>query len=130
MVLALVAAVATWAGTAAVGAGLGLSDALAGALNLLPVAGLCLGAAVLALGVGPRAVAGIGALPAAGGFLWQVIADSVDAPGWVGFSPFAHLAPVPAARPDWPGVLGMLTGAAVLAAAGAWAYRRRDLRPS
>ena len=70
---------------------------------MLPIAVLCLGAAVFALGLGmPRAVAVVGALPAVGGFLLQVIADSVGAPGWVGqLSPFAHLAAVPHAPVNW-----------------------------
>lgn len=129
VLLALVAAAATWVGTIAVGAGLSLSGALTGALNVLPVAALCLGAALFALGVVPRAIAAVGALPAAGGFLLQVIADSVDAPGWVVWlSPFVHLAAVPAEPPDWAGTVGMLAIAALLAAVGIWAYRRRDLR--
>jgi ABC-2 type transport system permease protein len=129
VVLAVVAAAAAWAGTALVGAGLSPPDALAGTLNVLPVAALCLGAAVFALGVAPRAVALVGALPAVGGFLWQVIADSVDAPDWVGrLSPYAHLATVPAETPDWPGTAVMLAIAGVLAVAGLFAYDRRDLR--
>ena len=127
--LTLVAAAATWAGTATVGAGLAPPDALAGAVNVLPIPLLSLGASILALGLTPRAVGLVGSLPAAGGFLWLVIADSVHAPGWItGMSPFAHLATVPAEPPDWPGVVGMLAVAAVLTAVGLWAYRSRDLR--
>jgi ABC-2 type transport system permease protein len=126
--LAVVAAVATWLGTTIAGAGLGLDAALAGAVNVLPTAALCLGAAVFALGVLPRAVALIGALPAVGGFLLVVIADSVAAPGWVvQLSPFAHLAPVPQQAPDWAATAGMTAVAAVLAAVGVAAYERRDL---
>jgi ABC-2 type transport system permease protein len=128
-VLAVVAAMATWTGTALVGAGLGLPDAVAGTINVIPISLLSLGAAVFALGLMPRFVGLVGSLPAAGGFLWLVIADSIDAPGWVGsLSPFAHLATVPGEHPDWPGAFGMLTVAAVLTAAGLWAYQRRDLR--
>jgi ABC-2 type transport system permease protein len=129
--LALVAATTLWIGTAVTGADLPLTAALAGGVNGLPIAALCVGAAVLALGLIPRLVVSIGSLPAVGGFLWLVIADSVDAPKWiVDLSPFAHLAPVPAQPPDWPGVAGMLAVAAGLTAAGLWAYQRRDLRIS
>jgi ABC-2 type transport system permease protein len=129
VLLTVVAGVAAWIGTAFVGAGLALPDALAGTVNVLPVALLSIGAAVFALGLVPRAVGLVGSLPAAGGFLWLVIADSVDAPTWVAsLSPFAHLATVPAEPPDWPGAFGMLTVAAVLTATGLWAYERRDLR--
>jgi ABC-2 type transport system permease protein len=129
VLLAAVAGMAAWTGTALVDAGLGLPKALAGTVNVLPVALLSLGAAVFALGLMPRAVGLVGSLPAGGGFLWLVIADSVDAPRWVAsLSPFAHLATVPAEQPDWPGTFVMLAVAAVLTAAGLWAYERRDLR--
>ena len=81
--------------TTATGAPLRLGDALAGASNILPIALLCLGAAVLALGWAPRASSPSGCCPPPAGSC-QVLADSIDAPLWVGaLSPFAHLAPVP-----------------------------------
>lgn len=127
--LAAVAGLATWAGATAVNAPLGLGAALAGAVNVLPVALLCLGAAVLALGWFPRMVAFVGALPAAGGFLLHVIADSTGAPAWLGrLSPFAHLAPVPELPPDWPATITMLVVAGTLTVLGVVGYQRRDLR--
>ena len=129
LVLLCVAGVAVWAGATTVGAGLGLGDALAGALNVVPVVLLALGAAVLALGWAPRAVGGIGALPVVGGFLWQVVADSIQAPAWVGaLSPFAHVAPVPASAPGWLDAAVMTGIAAVVAAVGVVGYLRRDIR--
>lgn len=123
-----VAGVAAWAGTSAVGAPLGLGDALAGALNGAPIALLCIGAAMLALGWAPRAVLAVGALPAAGGFLLLVLAQSAGAPDWVvRLSPFAHLAPVPQTTPDWAGAAGMCAVAVLLAAVGVLGYARRDL---
>jgi ABC-2 type transport system permease protein len=128
LALVLVAGLAVWAGTATVGAGLSLGDALAGAVNVMPVVLLCLGAAVLALGWVPRAVGGIGSLPATGGFLWLVIADSIQAPGWVGsLSPFAHLAAVPATGPHWIPAAVMTALGALGVAAGIVGYRHRDL---
>ena len=50
------AGIAAWTGTAVVDAGLPVGAALAGAWNVLPVAVLSCGAAVLAAGVAPRAV--------------------------------------------------------------------------
>ena len=56
----------------------------------------------LALGWLPSAVGAIGALPVAGGFLLNVVAQSTHAPGWlVNLSPFAHLSAVPNTPPDW-----------------------------
>lgn len=128
VVLTAVAAGATWLGTTAVGADLSLGDALAGTLNVLPIVMLCLGSAVLALGWAPHAVAGVGTLPAVGGFLLKVIADTAGAPAWVGtLSPFAHLAAVPHAPVNWSAAGVMAAIAALLAAIGAAGYRRRDL---
>jgi ABC-2 type transport system permease protein len=127
--LTTVAGLATWAGTAVTGGGLGLPAALAGVWNTLPVALLCLGAATLAIGWLPRLVGAIGALPAVGGFLLQVTAESAGAPGWViGLSPFAHLAAVPLEKPQWTATAAMIAVAAALTTAGAAGYRHRDLR--
>jgi ABC-2 type transport system permease protein len=129
LVLATVAGMATWIGTTAVGAGLTVGDALAGVLDVVPVALLCLGAAVLALGWLPGAVLAIGVLPAAGGYLLQVLADTFGWPDVVReLSPFAHLAAVPAEPVDVAGVLGMLVAALLLAVLGLVGYARRDLR--
>lgn len=128
LLLLCVAGVAAWAGTSAVGAPLGLGDALAGALNGAPIALLCIGAAMLALGWAPRAVLAIGALPAAGGFLLLVLAQSSGAPAWVvQLSPFAHLAAVPQTTPNWAGAAGMCAVAVLLAGLGVLGYHRRDL---
>jgi ABC-2 type transport system permease protein len=128
VVLAAVAGLATWAGTAWVGAGLGLGAALWGALSVVPVALLCLGAALAALGWAPQAVLALGVLPAAGGFLLLVFADTFRWPEWVrGLSPFAHLASVPAEPINAAGALGILAVAAALALVGLVGYVRRDL---
>jgi ABC-2 type transport system permease protein len=129
VVLLAVAGLATWAGTAWVGAGLAVGDALWGALSVVPVALLCLGAALAALGWAPSAVLGLGVLPAAGGYLLLVFADSFRWPEWVrDLSPFAHLAAVPAEPMDVGGAVGMLAVAVLLAAVGLAGYARRDLR--
>jgi ABC-2 type transport system permease protein len=129
VVLLVVAGLATWAGTAWVGAGLGVGDALWGALSVVPVALLCLGAALAALGWAPSAVLGLGVLPAAGGYLLLVFADSFRWPEWVrDLSPFAHLAAVPAEPMDVGGAVGMLAVAVLLAVVGLAGYARRDLR--
>ena len=129
VLLLVVAGLATWAGTGLAGADLSIGAALGGAVNVLPVALLSLGAAVVALGVAPRAVGWIGGVPTVGGFLLLVIADSTGAPGWVGaLSPFAHLAPVPAEGVSWAGTAVMAILAAVLCAAGLAAFARRDVQ--
>ncbi len=129
LVLTTTAGIAAWAGTAAVGAPLGLLSALSGAWNVLPIALLCLGCAVLALGWAPRVVTAVGSLPAVGGFLLKVVAEESGLPDWVSrLSPFAHLAAVPATAVNWPAAAVMTAAAALAAAVGAVGYRLRDLR--
>ncbi|MGW0433596.1 hypothetical protein ACWDV4_13795 [Micromonospora sp. NPDC003197] len=128
LALTTVAGLATWSGAVGVDAPLGLGAALAGAWNVMPIVLLCLGAAVCALGWRPRAVLLIGSLPAAGGFVWQVLAESTNAPEWVaGLSPFAHLASVPEAPVDLSATMGMLVVAVGLTCLGVVGYQRRDL---
>jgi ABC-2 type transport system permease protein len=128
VVLAAVAGLATWAGATWVDAGLGLGEALAGALSVVPAALLCLGAALAALGWARSAVFAVGVLPAAGGFLLFVLADTLGWPGAVRwFSPFAHLAAVPAEPWNAAGAAGMLAVAALMTWAGCRRYGRRDL---
>ena len=127
--LTTLAGLATWLGVTITGGGLELAAALSGAWNTLPIAVLSLGAAALALGWMPRATAAVGAVPAVGGFLLLVTAESAGAPQWViDMSPFAHLAPVPFTAPNWSATAVMTVAAIALAVAGAVGYRRRDLR--
>jgi ABC-2 type transport system permease protein len=129
LLLAAVAGGATWVGARAVGAPLGLGDAVAGAVSVVPVALLCLGAALTALGWVPHAVLALGILPAAGGYLLRVLADSFRWPAWVGgLSPFDHLAAVPAEPVDVAGAVGLLAVAVLLAVLGLLGFARRDLR--
>jgi ABC-2 type transport system permease protein len=129
LLLASVTGLATYAGTAWVDAGLGPGEAVAGALNVVPVALLCLGASVAALGWAPSAVLGLGVLPAAGGYLLLALADSFRWPEWVReSSPFAHLAAVPAEPWDVTGAATTTAIAALLAVAGLARYGRRDAR--
>ncbi|WP_432483603.1 polyketide antibiotic transporter [Kineococcus esterisolvens] len=128
LALLTVAGFATWAGVAASGGGLTLPEALRGTWSTAPVALLCLGAAVLAAGWLPSATALVGSLPAVGGFLLQVLADSTGAPAWVReVSPFAHLALVPLEPAGTAAALVMTLVAVLLAVVGAAGYRRRDL---
>jgi ABC-2 type transport system permease protein len=127
--LLVVAGLAVWAGSAAADVPLDAAEALAGAMNVAPVPLLCAGAAMLALGWLPRAVFAVGSVPAAGGFLLLVLAESMGAPEWVArLSPFAHLAAVPRVPADWAAAAVMGVIAAALAALGLVGFARRDLR--
>ncbi len=128
VILAVGAGLASWTGTAAVGAEVPLGAALAGALNVVPVAWLSLGAALLAFGWRPQAAFAVGAIPAAGGFLLQVLAETLRWPAWVlTLSPFQHLHAVPYDTVDWAGAAGMTAIAGALALLGLVGFLRRDL---
>lgn len=128
VVLHIVAALAIWAGVRTSGASMGIGAALAGSLNTAPIAWVAVGAAALAVGALPSAVAPIGALPAVGGFLLNVVAQGTWAPTWlVRLSPFNHVAAVPRTPPDWPGMSMLAVVGAILVAMGVACYARRDL---
>ena len=127
--LAIAAGVATGTGTALAGATLPLTEALAGALNVVPVAVLCLGAAQVAIGWVPQAVLALEAVPAVGGFLLTVLVDTFNWPNWLAqLSPFTYLARVPATAPNWAGAAGMIGVSVLLAGLGIAGFARRDLR--
>jgi ABC-2 type transport system permease protein len=128
LMLHAAAGLAIWTGSKITGAPLGIGDALTGALNTAPIAWLSVGAASLAVGWLPSAVGAIGALPVAGGFLLNVITQSIGGPDWVvNLSPFVHLAAVPNAPPDWVAIVVMALIGAVLVTVGLLGYSRRDL---
>ena len=128
VLLAGAAGLAIWVGTSWVDAGLGLGDALGGALSVVPVALLCLGAALAALGWAPSVVFAVGVSPAAGGFLLLVLSDTFGWPAGVRWlSPFTHMNAVPAEAWNVGGALGMIAVAALLAVIGCRRYARRDL---
>ncbi len=122
-------AMATWTAVQAANGDLGLADAALGLVNTLPAVAVFLGTAVLLLGVKPE-VTRLGA----GGFVIvalfiSVFGPTVKLPSWaLDFSPFHHLAPVPAKPVAWGATTVLLVLAAVLSLAGFLAYRRRDLR--
>lgn len=121
------AGVAMWGGAKITGAPLQFPDALAGAMNSLPVALLATGAAAVGVGWLPSATGLIGALPLVGGFLVNAIMQATNAPAWVAnLSPWAHLAAVPDAPPHWTAIIIFLLISAMLSAIGVWGYVKRD----
>ncbi|GAA3605765.1 ABC transporter permease [Microlunatus ginsengisoli] len=129
LLLAAVTAVSAWIGTTIVAADLTLGDAFAGTANVLPVVFLSVGAAIVAWGWWPRAVLPIGALPTVGGFIWWVVAESLDWSERVqAISPYPHLASVPANPPNLLAAATMTGVAAALLLGGLIGFSRRDLR--
>ena len=129
VLLAAGTAVATWLGTALAGTPLGAADTTRMALNLIPIAWLFLGLGAATFGLAPRITAAVAYGLVLVTFLIDLIASMLDLPEAVSeFSPFAHLAPVPADPLDGVGAAVMLVVGVVGVAAGAIAFRHRDLR--
>ncbi len=117
-----------WVGSATQSAGLDIVDLLKAGLNVSPPAVFVLGIGVLAFGVLPRV-----AIPVAYGlvvwsFFVEIIASVFDSNHWLrDTSPLLHIAPAPAAPPNWTSA-GILAGLGVLAAlVGIFAFSRRDV---
>ena len=115
-----IAALAIWAGAAITGAPLTIGAALAGALNTAPIAWLAVGAASSGRRLAAvscrchRRAAGGRRVPAQ-----RHHPGHASAPTWVvDLSPFAHLAAVPNAPPDWAAIAAFIVIGAILIALG------------
>ncbi|HVK44552.1 MAG TPA: hypothetical protein VM429_06570, partial [Micropruina sp.] len=129
VMLAVGAGLCSWAGASAVGAEVPLGAALDGALNVVPIAWLSLGAALFAFGWWPPLTFAVGALPAVGGFLLQVLAETLRWPSWaLALSPYEHVQAVPYDTVNWAGTIAMTAIATALAVVGLLGFTRRDLR--
>ncbi|MEU8120433.1 hypothetical protein AB0C21_17130 [Spirillospora sp. NPDC049024] len=128
LLLALAASAAMWAGAAATGADVGLTDTLAAVLNPLPVVALATGLAVLLFGARPRLTVPGSVAAVVAGYLIETIGPALGWPDAVlDASPFHHLAQVPA-EPFQPVAAAVMTAlAVVLAGAGHLLFERRDL---
>ena len=122
--------VAAWAGAATQHAAVGFGDLVEAGLNVVPPALFVLGAGALAFGLRPRLAAGVTYGIVAWSFLVETVASVAHAGQWLrDTSPFLHIAPAPAADPDWTAA-AVLTGLGlVAAAAGLAAFHRRDIQP-
>lgn len=129
VVLTLALGLATWAGSAASGAGLSAGDVRSSAANVLPVPVLFLGMAVLLHGVRPSWTVSVVGILAIGLYLVSLIGPALKWPTWViDLSPYHHLALVPAETAAWA-ALGIMIGmAAVGVALGLLSYAHRDLQ--
>lgn len=127
--LTVMLGLATWAGSAIADAGLSAGDSLAAAANVLPVAVLFLGLAMLLHGVRPSWTTGVTGVLAIGLYMIELIGPGLSWPNWVlDLSPYHHLALVPAEPAAWA-ALAVMVGIAIAATAlGLLSYARRDLQ--
>jgi ABC-2 type transport system permease protein len=122
------AGVAAWAGAASQHTGVGLGSLIEAGLNVAPPAVFVLGVGGLAFGLWPRWAIGVAYGLVVWSFLVEAVASVTTSSHWLlDTSPLLHVAPAPAADPNWR-ASAWLIGLGLLAMlAGVAAFSRRDL---
>jgi polyether ionophore transport system permease protein len=128
VVASALAGIAAWVGAMSQHADLGLGELIGAGLNVVPPALFILGVGGLAFGAWPRGAIGVVYGLVVWSFLVEVLSAAFDSSHWLrDTSPLLHIAPVPAADPNWMAA-GWLVGLGLLAAGvGMAAFGRRDL---
>ncbi|MGZ4141574.1 MAG: hypothetical protein ACXVQY_03600 [Actinomycetota bacterium] len=124
----VLAGLAAWAGAASQHTGVPVSDLIKAGLNVTPPALFVLGVGGLAFGVWPRGSIGVAYGLVVWSFVIETFASITSSSHWLrDTSPLLHIAPAPAAAPNWTAA-AWLVGLGLLAAgAGVAAFWRRDL---
>ena len=128
VVASAVAGFAAWVGAISQNADVGIGELIGAGLNVVPPAVFILGVGGLAFGVWPRGAIGVVYGLVVWSFLVEALSAAFDSSHWLrDTSPLLHIAPVPAADPNWPAA-AWLVGLGLLAATvGIAAFGRRDL---
>ncbi|HUA11384.1 MAG TPA: hypothetical protein VMA83_05215 [Solirubrobacteraceae bacterium] len=128
VVVALAAALATWAGAEAAGLHVALGSMLEAGANCLPAAVLFLGVAAFAYAFAPRASSAISYGLLAVAFLWYLFGSLVSVPKWIiNATPFAHVGTVPVEPFRGPAALVMVALGIAATLVASVRFRRRDL---
>jgi ABC-2 type transport system permease protein len=128
VVASVLAGFAAWVGAVSQHADVGLGDLLKAGLNVVPPAVFVLGIGGLALGVWPRGAIGVAYGLVVWSFIVETIAAAFDSNHWLrDTSPLLHIAPVPAADPNWTAAAWLIGLGLLAAALGVGAFGRRDL---
>ncbi len=119
---------AAWVGAMSQHANVGLGELVGAGLNVVPPAVFVLGIGGLAFGVWPRGAIGVVYGLVVWSFIVETIAAAFDSNHWLrDTSPFLHIAPVPAADPNWMAAIWLVALGVVAASVGVAAFGRRDL---
>jgi ABC-2 type transport system permease protein len=103
-------------------------DLVQAGVNAAPPALFILGVSVLVFGVAPRAAIGVAYGLVVWSFFVETIASIFDSNHWLrDTSPLLHMAPAPAAAPDWTSAAWLVGLGLAAAAAGVIAFERRDV---
>ena len=128
IVASVLAGFAAWVGAVSQHADVGLGELLKAGLNVVPPAVFVLGIGGLALGLWPRGAIGVAYGLVVWSFIVETIAAAFDSNHWLrDTSPLLHIAPVPAADPNWTAAAWLIGLGFVAALAGIMAFGRRDL---
>jgi ABC-2 type transport system permease protein len=128
IVASVLAGFSAWVGAASQHADVGLGDLVRAGLNVVPPAVFVLGIGGLALGVWPRGAIGVVYGLVVWSFLVETISAAFDSNHWLrDTSPLLHIAPVPAADPNWTAAAWLVALGLLAAAVGVGAFGRRDL---
>lgn len=128
VVASVLAGFAAWIGAVSQHADVGLGDLLGAGLNVVPPAVFILGVGGLAFGLWPRGAIGVVYGLVVWSFIVETIAAAFDSNHWLrDTSPFLHIAPVPAADPNWTAAFWLVALGLAAAAGGVAAFSHRDL---
>ncbi|HEU4354642.1 MAG TPA: ABC transporter permease subunit [Actinomycetota bacterium] len=128
VIASLLAGFAAWLGAVSQHADVSLGKLLQAGLNVVPPAVFVLGVGGLVFGLWPRAAIGVAYGLVVWSFIVESIAAAFDSNHWLrDTSPLTHIAPVPAADPNWAAAVWLVALGLLLAAAGVAAFGRRDL---
>lgn len=126
--VSVMAGLASWVGTASQHDTVPFDRLLLAGVNVAPPALFVLGAGLLVYGIRPRLASPIAYGLVAWSLLVQILASGLDLGRWLrDTSVLTHMAPAPAADPNW-GAAAWLAGLGLaLAVGGIAAFSRRDL---
>ena len=127
-VIVLVAIVATWAGAAVGHAHLTFGDVAVATLNVVPVALVFFGLAVMLLGARPTLAVPLGVGGAVAAYALSFIGPALKWPNWVlDLTPFHHVSNAPVSPVAWTAILVLIAISVAEIGVGFVAYQRRDL---
>jgi ABC-2 type transport system permease protein len=124
----LSAGFAAWVGAASQHSDIALGKLLEAGVNVVPPALFVLGVGALAFGIWPRGAIGIAYGVVVWSFLADIFASLFGSNHWLmDTSPLHHIAPAPAASPDWSSAAWLVGLGVVAAAVGTLGFVRRDV---
>ncbi|HZC71004.1 MAG TPA: ABC transporter permease subunit [Jatrophihabitans sp.] len=125
------AGVAAWIGAVSQHSDVGFGELVRAGLNVAPPGVFVLGVGALAFGVVPRISIAFTYGVVIWSYLVEVLSAITDSNHWLrDTSPLLHIAPAPAAAPDWASASWLIGLGLVAALAGLAAFARRDLAGS